>query len=1270
MRRLPGILLATGAIIIVVIALAISGLRLALPQLDRFRPQLVEKISSLSGIPLQVGYLRGSWETFGPTLEVRQLQAELPKLQWRVERLTLALDVWQSLLRWRWQFRDLTFYQLQLDLKTTLSNQAQGGNAVMPENLSDLMLHQFDHFNLRNSRITFLTPSGSRAELTIPQLTWLNSDSRHRAEGQISLSSFNGQHGVVQVRMDLHDNQGLLTDGMVYLQADNIDLKPWFSRWLRNNTGLENADFSLAAWLTIKGGMIFAGDLLLGEGAATWQVNNQPHRLDVKDLSIHAVREGSRWLFTLPTLNLQTDGESWPRGSISALWQPENRQMLGPDHPEELRIRAQDLQLERLGPLLPTFSLLTPDLLDRWADLQPHGRLDTLALDIPLRQPEKTRFQARWRDISWQQWRLLPGMTNFSGSLSGGIERGHLTLGLADSRLPYGDMFRAPLEIGSASGAVDWRYGADGWALWGHQLDVQAKSLWLNGDFHYQQPAEGAPWLKILAGIRLYDAAEAWRYFPEPLMGSKLVDYLSAALQGGRVDNATLVYAGDPHHFPYKQNDGQFQVYVPLRQATFQFDPEWPALGNFAIDLDFLNDGLWMQAPAVMLGRVNGSSVSAVIPEYEKEMLLVDASVMGKGRDVGAYFKQTPLDHSLGDTLDELQVDGNVSGRLHLAIPLNGKEVRARGEVALQRNSLTIAPLGSTLQNVSGRFRFDNGDLTSDTMSADWFGQPLNFSFSTREQPDSYRVDVGLNGNWQPAGIDGLPPKIAEQLAGSASWNSKVAIALSPNGAASYRVNVDADLKKVSSHLPAPLIKQASQALPLSVQAQGDLKGFTLSGSLGRQQYFNSQWLLRENHVALDRLVWQADSTKVPPLPEEPLAQLNIAALDGESWLGMLDTLNRQTAEARTRSAFSLPSRFELATDVLTLGGQEWRQLNLSLTPQLTGSRLKAKGREIDGTLEIPERGPWRADIAYLYYNPQWNRGAESPAENAVFGADASFSFRDWPSVLLRCASCWLMGQDMGRLQADVLVDRDTLTLRDGLIDLGGGRLSVEGRWQQSAAGERTALKGKASGDRIDETASHLGIASRIQESPYQLDFDMNWKGAPWKPQVATLNGKLNMYLGKGVIAEMGGGRAGRLLSLLSFDALMRRLQLDFRDTFNSGFYFDSIRASAVVNSGILQTDDLLIDGLAADVAIRGTVDLVQRRIDMEAVIAPEISATVGVATAFVINPVVGAAVFAATKVLAPLWNRISVIRYRISGSLDQPQVNETLRQPKEEKAP
>ena len=66
----------------------------------------------------------------------------------------------------------------------------------------------------------------------------------------------NNPRGWLQVRLDLRDVNGLLDEGTVYLQADDIDMTPWFSRWLRDNTGLNKAGFSLAGWMTVEKGTI------------------------------------------------------------------------------------------------------------------------------------------------------------------------------------------------------------------------------------------------------------------------------------------------------------------------------------------------------------------------------------------------------------------------------------------------------------------------------------------------------------------------------------------------------------------------------------------------------------------------------------------------------------------------------------------------------------------------------------------------------------------------------------------------------------------------------------------------------------------------------------------------------------------------------------------------------------------------------------------------------------------------------------------------------
>ena len=1269
MRRLPRILLLLLAAIIVIVALLVSGLRLVMPHLNSYRSDILQTISRVSGVTVTASELQGKWENFGPTLQMRNLNVSMQEDgQLTIGRVNLALNVWQSLLHWRWQFRDLTFWQLHLETNHPLFTSDEQKNSFKPAQINDLFLRQFDHFDLRDSSIRFLTPSGQHAELAIPRLTWLNENTRHRAEGEVSLSSFTGQHGVVQVRLDLNDSNGLLSDGRIWMQADDVDVRPWIGPWLRDNTSLESARFSLAAWANLRDGDLYAGDLLLSKGGARWRGEQGDHQLEVDGLTAHLSRYQNGWSLSVPQTRLRTDGIAWAPGHFSLLWKPEDKQMLGANSAPEMRVRATQLDLERLAPIVPLFAPLSPTLLDNWRALQPRGHIDALALDIPLQQPEQTRLQVKWRDLAWQQWELLPGISNLSGSASGSLNNGLLDVAMGQAEVPYGDMFQAPLQIKQITGQLNWLRDANGLTLDGHQLDVQARSLWARGDFRYQQNLGSAPRLDILAGIRVTDAGDAWRYFPQQLMGHDLTHYLSDAIKGGQVDNATLLFAGDPSLFPFKHNDGMFEVWVPLRNATFQFQPGWPALENLDINLDFLNNGLWMKADKTRLGEVDARNVSAVIPDYLKEKLIIDGDISGEGKKIADYFEQTPLKPTLGAALQELQIGGNVRGTLNLDIPLDGEQVHASGNVMLNNNSLHIKPLNTTLNNLTGRFRYNNGNLESEELQANWFGQPTGVSFSTKENPNDFGVNVKLLGDWQPGKLKVLPDAITRQLDGSLPWQGNVDITLPHKGGATYKVALQGEGKAVSSHLPAPLDKAAGEAMPITINADGDLKGFTLSGSVRGRHRFNSRWIL-EPQLRVDRGIWLNDAKSTPKLPEKRGMELNLPPLDGEAWMGMMagaGSARNAQGEPEVGGA-ALPGDFILRTQALTLGGQQWHDVNATVTQGPAGNtHLQLESREARGSLQTAQRSPWQINLSYLYYNPEW--AEKSDGKSSPFGGNSSnINFSSWPALQLNCDECWIRGQKFGHMQAKLQPQGDTLALTNASIDSGSSKLNVAGEWVNKPGDQRTSLKGSLSGDNINDAANWFGMNTPLRDAPFKLDYDLHWRSAPWQPSEETLSGTLKTHFGKGQIADVNTGRAGQLLRLFSFDALLRKMRFDFSDTFSDGFYFDSINGTAWIENGVMRTDNLLVDGLEADIAMKGNIDLVKRQIDMEAVVAPEISASVGVATAFVINPVVGAAVFAASKVLGPLWNKISLLRYHISGPLDKPEINEVLRKPRED---
>ncbi|HGJ5897609.1 AsmA2 domain-containing protein YhdP [Arsenophonus apicola] len=1267
MKRLPKVLVAISTVIVLIMALAIIGLRLFLPQINEYRNQLEGQIQTLTGIPFKIGHIEGEWVSFGPVLTISDVSVTTEKVNIKVKKVKFSFDIWRSLFSLHLRFRDIIFYQLNADCYKPLEFVSEGDFSHFDlDALDELFLKQFDYFTLKESRITFLTPSAEKRTLKIPELTWLNQNEYHRAQGFVNLDSVQQQQDqdAIQIKLNLRNKNGVINEGTVYLQADNVNLRPWLSRWLRDSTGLQNAVFSLSSWITIKDSRIEGGQLQLHQGQANWQVDEQEHQLTVDDLLLTLHRQENGWLFNIPQLQqLKTDQQQWLEGQISLLYLPQSTA------DENLwRIRVNNIQLERLRSILPIFSFFTPEFISDWQKRQPKGQLIALALDITPDKPEKALIDVTWQDISWIRWKDLPSVSHFSGSLRGSQQGGVFSFNLNNSFIEYAPMFKAPLEISTGQGTISWSEEDNSRQIWSENLQLQAKSLSTTGDFRYLAIKDQPPILSILLGAQLTDAGEAWRYFPATLMGKDLTDYLTKAIIAGHVDAATMIFHGDPADFPFKKNNGQFQVFVPLRNATFKYQPDWPTIFDLDIDLNFERNGLWMSAPSVKLGDATALDLSASIADYSQSKLLIKSNVSGDGKAIRNYFNHSPMEGSIGKALDAVKIGGNINGKLVLNIPLeeNSGSVIASGQVDLNNNDVDITAIDSQLKQLTGRFYFLNGDLKSEKLQAQWFGQPINLTFNTTDQRQNYQIIVNVDGNWQAKKIAILPKSITRYLAGSTAWQGQVNIQL-PNQLKqnpTLSIALNSKLGQLGSQLPGLDSQQLRQLADMQIRASGNTRQLQIYGDVGQQISFNTEWQFTDKQVRLLKGAFQPYIPKRVVLPNSSLIMINLPEISDPkwfSWLALFSSLN--LAPQNYGKSFVLPDIAIVNLPKITFAKQQWDNMVFAINKTAELTKIVAQSDMLKGSLTIPKQGNWQARINYLYFNPEIS--SQQQDDVATNNIAQRYDIFAWPNMDIYCSECWVAGYKLGELKAQIIRNRQTLILKEGSLINSATNLKISGIWYADQQNS-TSIRGILKGNRFDDLAAYYGILVPIKQAPFKIDFDLNWATVPWQPDVNSLNGNLSFNLTKGAIAQMGGGGAGQLLRFVSFDALLRKLQLDFSDTFSNDFAFDSIRGRANIKNGILNTDDFSIDGLMADIAIHGKINLVRRDMNLEAIITPEISATVGVATAFAVNPLAGAAVFAATRVLGPLWSKISVIRYRITGSLEQPKIDETLRQLKE----
>lgn len=132
-----------------------------------------------------------------------------------------------------------------------------------------------------------------------------------------------------------------------------------------------------------------------------------------------------------------------------------------------------------------------------------------------------------------------------------------------------------------------------------------------------------------------------------------------------------------------------------------------------------------------------------------------------------------------------------------------------------------------------------------------------------------------------------------------------------------------------------------------------------------------------------------------------------------------------------------------------------------------------------------------------------------------------------------------------------------------------------------------------------------------------------------------------------------------RVFGLLNFNALARRLRLDFSDLFGKGTAYDTFTGEVALTNGLMQTmSPLVMDGPSAKLQLDGTVDLPADRIDMGMLVTLPVTNNLPLAALIAGAPYIGGALFLADRILGDRVARFASVKYRISGDWSHPSVD------------
>jgi uncharacterized protein YhdP len=448
--------------------------------------------------------------------------------------------------------------------------------------------------------------------------------------------------------------------------------------------------------------------------------------------------------------------------------------------------------------------------------------------------------------------------------------------------------------------------------------------------------------------------------------------------------------------------------------------------------------------------------------------------------------------------------------------------------------------------------------------------------------------------------------------------------------------------------LPAPFAKTADEALPVRVErrlagAAGDTIqlswGTALSANIARRRD-GQQFVVEHAEVGLGGVE--------PPAPEGPGIRLRgaLAHVDADRWRALL-----AGGEASAPNALKVMAA-DLKLGTLDAFARRFHDVSVHAR-QADDLQLRVAAREFAGQIDWQARDRGRI-VARLQ-----RLALPAAAESAAGTTDpqAQQQAADYPALDLIVDEFSHKDRALGRLELKAIPEGRDWRIEQLSLRNADFSLAADGVWQRQVPQPRTQMNLRLEIEDIGRYLARMHYPEGVRGGTASLSGTLGWNGAPQDFDFPTLAGDLAIEARRGQFTKLDPG-IGKLLSILSLQALPRRVKLDFKDVFSEGFAFDSIQGKVKIQRGIAATDSFRIVGSSARVLMSGEVDLNQETQALRVRVTPSVGDSVATVTALLGGPVAGIGVYLAQKLLNDPLGQLIAYDYSVTGTWSDPNIS------------
>lgn len=1265
-RRLWKWIAALCAAMLILLAIGVGLFRVAVSQVPELREDAERFAAQVLGFPARIGGIDLRW-TWGPELvltEVQLLSPEDGRALGSAARLEIAFGPFDLFQDDFIRPSHVRVHEPTLALERDNGQFFLSGYALPRGQGPRLEWREVLDRALRHGRVTIVDgrfqyrdlERGIEAwQLHIERLSVASDGRRHEFEGSLRPPGALGE--ALEVSFGAEGSPATPEDWQwrLSLEGRELQLDWWHQQFPWTESARLQGAVSVTTQLEGRGIEVFNGG---GSFAATdFSMASADGRVATHVPAVSfdwsAIRNDAETVVDVPFLDVALDGETRVRGAAIGV-----KVVQGGG----LEIRADMLPLDALAPvasLLPV--TLGSDAANRIREaliaLAPRGSLRKVALQAA---PGFARFELRgeFEQLSVQPHGKLPGVEGISGRITGNEREGVLVLASRNVRIDTAGLFRTRLPVALIEGVLHWQHDEQGIRVRGEDLRVENPEAKLLANLGLELPRGGEVLIDLHAAVRDIDFGARSTWLPVGIMSEHLVGWLDSAITSGGAAEASVVLRGPLANFPFRDGSGVFDVRFRAENTTVRFAPDWPAAENLVADVHF--DG-----PALDI-RIEHASFPqglvmhdgrAFFEDLAGGMLEIDTGVRGDAADMWAFLEASALAPTLDGLLRNMEARGPVDATVDLDLPLSDiQRTRLRVDAQLDGVDARLAALPWPAENLRGQLTVTERDISSRRLQGHFHGAPMSLSIAPEATPgDGFATTrVNLDGRSPVDRFDDyLPPAWLARLEGAFPWTAAVRI---PGGGETITIGLASTLEGVRSTLPAPLARLGRVDARLTLVDEERIDAEVVMEGKGSARL---RFVERPAGWAFDRGAVRHGG-EVPALPMETglLITGTTPRLDISGWLEMEQGGDGGSGGDTDRNPDSLLRAFDISAETAAFAGLTLQDQRLSGSRKANAWEILLQGPASGSIIAPLERGSPRPLVLRLRQlhlpEPATRQGGDEPSQ----APDP----RELPPVEISIGDFRLGAIQLGAVNGTLERTPIGYTTHDLTAVSPAFRMALSGRWEYVQGAHYTSVTSEMTSTDLGAALSRLGYQEVLDANAARFQTNVAWKGPPNGFDRGLLEGSVAISIEDGVLRDVAPG-AGRLLGLLSLTALPRRLLLDFSDFLGEGLHFDTLDGDFLITGGNAYTTNVRLQGPSLSALLVGRAGLVAQDYDQLAIITPGVSASIPVAGYLAAGPQVGAALLLLSQLLKAPLEDITQVKYRITGSWDQPVIEKVVQE-------